>query len=253
MVRKGIAGALLAAVLTHGAVTGVPAASAEEKPSIEPEAARILKGALERIGGAASFAFRAEVASDVSLPSGQKIQFPGVLEVVVRRPNGFWNAFEGEQRTSRSWYDGTTFTLLNSGKNVYARWPAPETLDELLGGMREQLGFAPPLAPLLRRNVAATALARVTSGFVVGRGVIGGTPCRHLAFRGGKTDWQLWVTEQGEPEIKRIIITYKLEPDARQYAATFLSWDFAPRTSDADFVFAPPQGAVQCEFDLVDR
>jgi len=253
MLRKRMTVALLAAGLALAVATGLPVARAEEKPSVEPEAARILKAALERIGGAGSFTFRAEVMNDTLLPSGQKIQFPGTLEVAVRRPNGFWNMFEGEQRTARSWYDGKNFTLLNQGKNVYACWPAPERLDDLFGTMKDRLGFTPPLAPLLRENVAVTALAKITSGFIVGRGVIGETPCRHLAFRGEKTDWQFWVSEQGEPVIKRIIITYKLEPAAPQYAATFLSWDFAPRLSDAVFAFTPPQGAVQCEFEPVKR
>lgn len=253
MLRRRMTAALVAIGLALAAATGAPVARAEEKPPIEPEAALILKTALERVGGSKSFTFSAEVTDEASLPSGQKLQFPGVLKVAVRRPNGYWNMFEGEQRTARSWYDGKTFTLLNDGKNVYASWPAPERLDDLLGVMREQLGFTPPLARLLRDDLAATALAKVTSGFIVGRGVIGGTPCRHLAFRGEKTDWQVWVSEGGEPVIKRIVITYKLEPAAPQYAATFSSWDFEPRLSDEVFVFTPPQGAVQCEFEEISR
>lgn len=251
MLRKGRAGMLLAAGLLVAVVTSGAVALAQEKPSLEPEAARILEASLERIGGAASFTFRAEITNDTVLPSGQEIQFPGMLEVAVRRPNGFSNTFVGEQRTSRSWFDGETFTLLNSGKNVYARWRSPGGLDDLLGAMRTQLGFTPPLAPLLRRNVAAKAMAKVTSGFIAGRGVIGGTSCKHLAFRGEKTDWQVWVAEQGDPLIKRIVVTYKLEASPRRYAATFLSWDFAPRLSDADFAFTPPPGAVQGEFEVV--
>jgi len=254
MRRTAVTLALLAAGAALAAALSLPpVARAEEKLSVDPEAARIVKAALERIGGAKSFTFRAEVTSDTPLPSGQKVQFPGTLEVAVRRPNGFWNMIEGEQRTARSWYDGKTFTLLNSGKNVYACWPAPEKLDDLFGAMKDKLGFSPPLAPLLRENPAATALAKVTSGFIVGRAVIGGTPCRHLAFRGKKTDWQLWVAEHGEPLIKRIVITYKLEPAAPQFTATFLSWDFEPRLSDAVFAFTPPEGAVQCEFEPVGR
>jgi hypothetical protein len=242
-------GMLLAAGLALAAAVGMPAARAEEKPAIDPEAARILKAVLERIEKAPSFTFRAEVATDAPLPSGQKIQYPGMLEVAVRRPNGLWNMFEGEQRTVRSWYDGKTFTLLNSGKNVYACSAAPERLDDLLGTMKEKLGFTPPLAPLLRDNLVATALAKITSGSVVGRALIGETSCLHLAFRGKKTDWQFWVSEHGEPLIKRVVITNKLEPGAPQFTATFLSWDFAPRLSDAVFSFTPPQGAVRCEFD----
>jgi len=249
MVRNGMAGALLAAGLVLAAVMGQPAARAEEKSSVEPEAARILTAALERIEKAKSFTFRAEVTNDTPLPAGQKVQFPGTLEVAVRRPNGLWNMFEGEQRTARSWYDGKTFTLLNAGKNVYACAPAPEKLDDLLGTMKEKLGFTPPLAPLLRENLVATALGKVTSGSVVGRGIIGETSCLHLAFRGKRTDWQFWISEHGEPLIKRIVITYKLETGAPQFAATFTSWDFAPRLSDAVFAFTPPQGAVQGEFE----
>ncbi len=253
MLRKRMRGAFFAAGLAIAAVTSLPVALAEEKPAVEPEAARILKAALDRIGAAKSFTFRAEVTNDSPLPSGQKIQFPGTLEVAVRRPNGFWNMYEGEQRTARSWYDGKTFTLLNSGKNVYACWTAPEKLDELFSTMKDKLGFTPPLAPLLRDNVSATALAKVTAGSIVGRAVIGETRCLHLAFRGEKTDWQVWVSEHGEPIIKRIIITYKREPSAPQYAATFLSWDFAPHLSDAVFAFTPPEGAVQCEFESLTR
>lgn len=253
MLRKGMSGAILVAALMLAVATSVRAAGAEQKPAIEPEAARILTAALERLGGAKNFTFRAEVTNDTPLPSGEKIQFTGTLEVAVRRPNGLSNTFEGEQRSSRSWYDGKTFTLLNGGKNVYACWPAPDNLDELFVAMKDKLGFTPPLAPLLRDNPAVTALVKVTSGAIVGRGVIGGTRCTHLALRGERTDWQIWVSEDGEPLIKRIVITYKLEPAAPQYAATFLAWDFAPRVSDAEFAFTPPQGAVQCEFEPLKR
>ena len=92
---------------------GAPVCGAQEKPQLEAEAARVLTAALERIEKAKSFTFQAEVTNDAPLPSGQKVQFAGRLEVAVRRPNGFWNMFEGEQRTTRSWYDGKTFTLLN--------------------------------------------------------------------------------------------------------------------------------------------
>jgi len=253
MNKKRIRGALLAVGLALATATGTSAVRAQEKPALEPEAARIFTAALARIGAAKSFTFRAEVIGDSTLPSGQKVQFPGTLEVALRRPNGLWNLFEGEQRTERSWYDGKSFTLLNGGKNVYACWPAPEKLDDLFGSMKEKLGFIPPLAPLLRENVATRAMEKVTSGFIVGRSVIGDTKCRHLAFRGGKTDWQVWISEHGEPVIKRIVITYKLEPGAPQYVATFLTWDFAPRLSDAVFAFTPPEGAVQCEFEPVQR
>jgi hypothetical protein len=249
MLPRGRAGSFLVAGLAIVVVAGLGTARADSAPEIEPEAAQTLKAALDRIAVAASFTYRAEVTSDVPLPSGQKILLSGTLEVAVRRPDGFWSSFDGEQRTSRTWYDGKTFTLLNNGKNVYACWPAPGTIDELFARMKDELGFRPPLSHLLRASVSTTALAAAKSGFTVGRSVIGGVPCRHLAFQGEKTDWQVWVSESGEPTLKRVVITHKLEAGSPQFAATFLAWDFAPQLSDATFHFTPPQGAIQCEFE----
>jgi len=253
MSPRGRAGASFVAGLAIVVVAGLGAARADAAPEIEPEAAQTLKAALDRIAGATSFTYRAEVTNDAPLPSGQKIQLSGTLEVAVRRPGGFWSSFDGEQRTSRIWYDGKTLTLLNNGKNVYACWPAPGTIDELFARMKDELGFRPPLSHLLREDVSATALATAKSGFTVGRSVIGGVPCRHLAFRGEKTDWQVWVSEDGDPLLKRIVITHKLEAASPQFAATFLAWDFAPRLSDATFRFTAPQGAIQCEFEQLKR
>jgi hypothetical protein len=253
MAPRGRAGAVAVVGCALFLLAGGGVVRAGAVPEIEPEAAQTLKTALDRIAGSASFTYRAEITSDTPLPSGQKIQLSGTLEVAVRRPDGFWSSFDGEQRTSRIWYDGKTFTLLNNGKNVYACWARPGKIDDLFGALKKELGFTPPLSLLLRESVSTTALANAKSGFTVGRAVIGGVACRHLAFRGEKTDWQFWVSEDGEPVIKRIVITHKEETDSPQFAATFLAWNFAPGLADTTFRFAPPPGAIQCEFEQMER
>ena len=51
----------------------------------------------------------------------------------------------------------------------------------------------------------------------MGRGVIDGIECEHLAFRNVDTDWQLWV-EVGDPPIPRkMVITSKTTNSAPQY------------------------------------
>jgi hypothetical protein len=249
MPRLGKTGILAAAGLAFALAAGRLPARAETPPAIEPEAAQTLRSALDRIARSPAFTYRAEITNDVPLPSGQNVKLSGTIEVAVRRPDGFWSAFDGEQRATRSWYDGKTFTLLHNGKNVYACWPATGSLDNLFAAMKERLGFTPPLTYLLREEVSTSALANASSGFTVGRSVIGGVPCRHLAFRGRKTDWQVWISETGEPVLKRLILTHREEPGAPQFSATFLAWDFAPRLTDGIFRFTPPPGAIQCEFE----
>jgi hypothetical protein len=263
MLRKHLAWIGLAACAVMPIVRGGPAAIAADAAAphapaatpaaVEPEAARLLQSALERIAGAKSLSFVAEVASDAALPSGQNVQFTGRIETAIRRPDRLRNSFDGEQRSTRSWYDGKTYTLLDVGQNVYACWPGATRLEDLLDTMKERLGFTPPLSLLLHEDVAQTALARTKRGFTVGPATIGGVPVKHLAFGGAKTDWQLWVTEGPEPTIKRIVVTFKREEGSPQFSASFLSWDFGPALNDDLFAFTPPAGAIQCDFRLMKR
>jgi hypothetical protein len=253
-----ILGVFLAVALLHDvrvarAAEAAKTAVVETPASVDPEAAVLLKAALERIATAKSLSFAAEIASDTVLPSGQKIAFTGRIETAIRRPDRLRNSFDGEQRSTRSWYDGKTYTLLDVAQNVYACWPGPARLEDLLDTMKERLGFTPPLSLLLHEDVARAALSRMTRGFTVGPATIGGVAVQHLAFSGGKTDWQLWVTEGPEPTIKRIVITFKQQEGLPQFSASFLSWDFAPLLDDDLFAFVPPAGAMQCDFRLMRR
>ncbi|HWR98105.1 MAG TPA: DUF2092 domain-containing protein [Candidatus Methanoperedens sp.] len=263
MARMRLAGVLLTAGLValadpcgRQALAAEPAPAgpaAVEPAAVEPAAANLLRAALERIAAAKAFSFVAEIANDIVLPSGQGLQFTGRIETAVRRPDGLRVAFDGEQRSTRSWYDGRSFTLLDVGQNVYACSEGPARLEDLLDTMKERLGFTPPLSLLLHEDVVTTALARVKGGFVVGPATIGGVAVQHLAFSGERIDWQLWVTEGAEPVIRRIVVSFKLEAGSPQFSAAFLAWDFGPRFGDDLFTFAPPAGAMQCDFRSLQR
>lgn len=247
---RGLWGSLLAGALLALAGAG-DAARAAEGASIEPQAESLLRAALGKVAGAGSFTFRAETVDDVPLPSGERVEFPGTLEVAVKRPNRLRLRSDGGRRGARSWYDGKTYVLLSPEANTYATCPGPERLDDLFTQLRENYGFTPPLSTLLRADVVERVFARVRSGHVVGTETIGGAPAAHLAFRGEKVDWQVWVAAAGEPLIRRIVITWREQPGAPQYAATFLSWEFEPRLEDADFAFTPAPDAVRCEFETL--
>ncbi len=242
---KIVVGVALAAAL--GLLSAARAVGAERIP-IEPRAESLLKAALGRIAAAQNISFRAEVANDKPLPSGARIQYSGVISVLARRPNGLRITFDGEQRRTQSWYDGKTFTLLSTDGNAYASCAAPDRLEALFPTLRDKLGFVPPLSMLLRENLVQESLERARTGYVVGRAMIRGVATEHLAFRGERVDWQLWVAAEGEPLIRRLVITYREEGGIPQYAADFTEWDFNARLADADFAFSPPAGAVFCEF-----
>jgi hypothetical protein len=234
-----------------GLTAGAGAVAAAEGASIEPRAAEILKAALTRLSGAASLTLRAEVVNETTLPNGEKLQYPGTLEISLRRPDRLWYRLEGEQRQVSAWYDGREFTLLDSEKNVCASTPAPKGLGLLFDEMADRLGFRPPLSVLLREDSVAVVMKRILSGFYVGRGVVGGAACHHLAFQQENVDLQFWVAAEGEPAVKRIVITLKKRPGAPQLSYTIQSLTLNPALEDAVFKFVPPPNVVRCEFQTL--
>jgi hypothetical protein len=227
-------------------------ATAAAPPGVEQRAADILSAALTHLAGTASFKIRGEVISETVLPSGQRLHYPGRLELALRRPDRLWYRLESEQRRIAAWYDGKEFTLLDSEKNACASTPAPQGLGLLFDDMAKRLGFRPPLSVLLRDDSPSVVLARMLSGFYVGRDELDGTPCHHLAFQQQNVDLEFWVAAEGAPLLKRVVIVQKKAPQMPQLAYSVLAWEPGP-LDDALFRFVPPPDVVRCEFQSLAR
>jgi hypothetical protein len=226
------------------------AARAEDKPSIEPRAERILRAALVNIAAAKSYTFRGELTTEGRSPGGQRLEYTGTLQAAVRRPDHAWVRVEKEDGGRSNWYDGKTFTHLDLAANAYGIFPAPPTINEMFDKVREKLGFVPPMAPLMRQLDDNEVIKRMKSGIYVGEAVVRGSACSHVAFTQDEVDWQLWI-DHVVPAIRRLVITYKRLPGSPQYAVTFTDWDFNATLPDSVFAFDPPPGATRAEFEIV--
>lgn len=229
------------------------AAAAVGPPGVEPRAAEILSGALTQLAGSAKFRIRSEVIGETILPSGQRLHYPGTLELALRRPDRLWYELKTEQRHVAAWYDGKNFTLLDSERNTCASTPAPPSLGLLFDDMATRLGFRPPLSVLLREESPSLVLKSMTSGFYVGRGELDGVSCHHLAFQQQNVDLEFWVAAEGTPMIKRIVIVQKRLPALPQLAYTIVAWEPDAVLDDAIFRFVPPKDVVRCEFESLAR
>lgn len=83
---------------------------------------------------------------------------------------------------------------------------------------------------------------------MVGKGVVEGVRCDHLAFRAPHVDWQIWIQEGSQPLPRKIVITTRDVLNAPQFAAVISKWNLAPKLSDAKFRFTPPKDAKRVEF-----
>ena len=81
-----------------------------------------------------------------------------------------------------------------------------------------------PGADLLLTNVFNVMMADVVEAAVIGKGVIDGVECDHLAFRNVETDWQIWIEAGAKPIPRKYVITSKGIGEAPQYTLRIKEW-----------------------------
>jgi hypothetical protein len=173
-------GLLLAAALRQTA----PA----QADGVTPAATQLLKASTDFLSRQQRFSLDTASSIDVVLPSGQKVQFDHTAKVSVERPNKLRAERTGDMVDQVFYYDGKSLTLHNPYGKYYATIAAPGTLEEVLDFARTKLDVVAPAGDLLYKNAYDILMQDVTSGFVVGKGVVEGVRCDHLAFRAPDVD-----------------------------------------------------------------
>src|SRR4051794_7237439 len=135
-------------------------------------------------------------------PSGRKESLSQTGVYSMRRPDRFYTKMSGGLGLE-SWYNGKTVTIADHPEKVFAQAPMPDTIDRTLDALAERYDMALPLSDLFYTSPEKALLSDGTTGGYVGREVVNGTPCVHLAFKDVGSDWELWLPEQGEPLPKR--------------------------------------------------
>jgi len=160
---------------------------------VDPEAQRILKAATDYLAAQKRFSVEATSTFEGVLASGQKLQFVDGVHLHVQRPDRLRAERTGGLVTQVFQYDGKSLTLHERGSNVWATLAAPPTIDETLDFAAKRLDLVAPGGDLLYSNAYDEMMRDVESGFVVGKAMIDGARCDHLAFRKPDVDFQIWV------------------------------------------------------------
>lgn len=217
------------------------------------EARMILKSMSDYVASQKTIELTFDSDIEVITPELEKIQFTNSGGAVLSRPNKLHAHRVGGYSEVELVFDGATVGINGKSINGYTQFEAPGTVDDLIHALREGHGVALPGADLLLTNSYDVLMTGVLEAKHIGRGVIGGVECDHLAFRNFDIDWQLWV-EVGERRIPRkMVITSKTVNSAPQYTVRINSWmtDVTPRSGV--FVFTPPEGAEELHpHDLIE-
>jgi hypothetical protein len=226
----------------------VPLVASAQPAGIDPQATKLLRASTDFLASQPRFSVETHNTLEVVLTSGQKIQFAHAARMSAQRPNKLRADRIGDLVEQSFYYDGKSLTLLNPGEKYYATIAAPGTLEEMLDMAREKLDIVAPAGDLVYKNAYDLLMTDVNQGFVVGKSVIEGVRCDHLAFRAPHVDWQLWIQEGKEPLPRKLVITTRDQPNAPQFSVVATKWNLKPVFTPQTFAFRAPSGARQVEF-----
>ena len=217
------------------------------------EANAILKAMSDYLASQKSITAAFNTDIEAVTPELQKIQFTSSGEVQLVRPDKLHASRTGGYTNVELFFDGKTFAVEDKKGNAYAQAEAPGSIDQLIDKLRGELGVDIPGADILVSNPYAALSEDVMDAKHIGRGVINGVECEHLAFRDLDTDWQIWIEVGAKPIPHKFVITSKAVTGGPQYTLLITDWKTdAPIAADAFELHAPP-GAKKVEFkDLSD-
>ena len=240
----------LALVAVVFLATGFAWAAADAPPQGD-DAKAILKAMSDYLGSQKTIELTFDSDIEVITPQLEKIQFASSGEVLLSRPDKMRAHRVGGYTDVAMVFDGKVVSVLGKSVNGYAQFDAPGSLDQLFEALRTGHGVALPGADLLLSNPYGVLVADVLEAKHIGRGVVAGVECEHLAFRIGETDWQRWVELGDAPFPRKLVITSKTMNCAPQYTLRVKSWKVGVQPAADAFVFAAPAGAQKLGADAL--
>ena len=228
-----------ASILVAATVTWTPGARAQNSD----DAVQILKSMSDYIASQKNISLTYDTDIEVITPEVEKIQFTSSGKVLLSRPDKVRATRTGGYADVEIVFDGKTVSAIGKNVNVYTQFEAAGSIDQLISGLRSTGVIAAPGADLLGGHIYDDLLADVIVAKHIGRGVIDGVECEHLAFRDRDVDWQLWVEIGDHPIPRKYVITSKGVGGAPQYTLRIKEWKTDASISADAFSFTPPQGA----------
>jgi hypothetical protein len=244
--RKGLRSPIfVVSVLLTMSVLFMPSAHAQK----DGDAVKTLKAMSDYVASQKTLSVTFDSDVEVITSDLQKIQFTSSGQVQLSRPDKLRATRTGGYTDVEVVFDGKTLTINGKDKNVFAQIDSPGSVDQLIGMLRDKYSVAAPGGDLLLSRSFDEMMTDVIDAKDIGRGVVDGVECEHLAFRNVDTDWQIWVELGARPIPHKYVITSKAVTGMPQYTLRIKEWrtDVA---ADA-FAFKSPEGAKKVALEAL--
>ncbi|NJM12850.1 MAG: DUF2092 domain-containing protein [Synechococcaceae cyanobacterium SM1_2_3] len=226
----------------------LPAPVVNPPPAVKPQPRDVLKSMAAYLRTLDRFTVRVEKITELILPTDQRLHADQTMEVAIHKPNRMRIDYQNLSGGRQLFYDGQTFALYTPEAKVYASATAAPTLDETLDLLETQYRISVPIADLLVANPDSRLVQNLTSETYVGRILVHGVPCHHLAFQTPDLDWEIWIEDGPRPLPRRLLLTDKSVEGEPQMTANLSEWNLTPQFAADYFSFKPPQGAQKIKF-----
>jgi hypothetical protein len=243
--RKAFVGPAAAVCVLMTMAVFVPSAHAQK----DADAIKTLKAMSDYVAGQKALSVTFDSDVEVITSDLQKLQFTSSGQVQLSRPDKLHATRTGGYTDVEVVFDGKMLTINGKDKNIFAQIDSPGSVDQLIALLRDKYSVAAPGGDLLLSRSFDEMMADVIDAKDVGRGVIDGVECEHLAFRNTDTDWQVWVELGARPIPHKYVITTKATTGMPQYTLRIKEWrtDVA---ADA-FTFKSAQGAKKVALEAL--
>jgi hypothetical protein len=238
---------LLAAAFLPLLAQAASPAKPKTNPRIDPQALASLKRMSDTLAGAKAFTVRTKTILEVPAVTGQFLTFFSTGRLAVERPNKIRASLGGDAPHFEFVYDGSTVSAYAPQAGVYSMKKAPDTIDAMLAGLRNETGIRFATAPLLVSDPYAVLTRGLTSAAVVGPSLVEGRLCEHLAFRAPGANWEIWLQPDSHALPRRVAVTFTDRPGFPRTIIEFSHWNLHPWFLGS-FAFHPPADAKEIPF-----
>lgn len=190
-----------------------------------------------------AFTVEMDITYDNVTNFGNKVQYSAYQMLSVQKPNRLRSNYVGDERVTDFYYDGKTFTLLAADSGYYTSQTAPSNLDALFTMVEQEYGMSIPMSNLVVANPCAELTADIQESIFVGTTMVDREPMYQILMLGQERDYQIWVTRDPQPLLRKTMITYKDLPGDPQYTVNFSQWNFRPQFAADTFTFTPSDEA----------
>ena len=211
--------------------------------------ARVLKAMADYTAAQKSISASFDSDIEIITPELQKIQFTSSGQMKMSRPDKLRIKRTGGYADVDLVYDGKTVSLYGNNAKSYVQADLAGTVDQMIDAIQSRAGAGLPGTDLLLSNSYDELMANVIEGKHIGRGVVDGVECEHLAFRTPDTDWQIWIATGANAVPHKYVITSKTLAGAPQYTLRIRDWKTDAITDAEVFAFKPPAGATKVDLN----